>query len=114
MALDFSALYDLKYSTSHFAVEATLTPSGGSAVDLIVVDRTKGAEVSQSAELNTIRPAADVRASAFLATGLTRDQLRRAVLSMNGKTWRVDDFEAVASPHGEDAGELRLILTASP
>jgi hypothetical protein len=110
--IDFQQkFYTPKYKA--WGIAATLTPSGGEAKTVTVINLTKGVEVSAAGALNTIRPAADIRVPELISSGITRSQLRGAVLSISGKDWSVRDHESRPSPRGEDDGEIRLLLTTA-
>jgi hypothetical protein len=114
--LDFGALlYDPLYDS--FGVAAVITPAGTGAgsASVTAIDHTAGVEVrsshgSASIELGTVRPVADVRKYELAARGLTVADLDGATIALNGKTWRIKSYYPKGDPHGEDAGELRLIL----
>lgn len=94
-----------------FAVDAQIAPSTtGTWAEIRAIDKTKGVEISPSAELNTIRPAAEIRVPELLDIGISRTDLRRGHLLMNARLWRIEDFIAKPAPTGEDDGELRLFL----
>jgi hypothetical protein len=95
-----------------WGVDATLCPALGGPVTVRVLDRTSGVEVASASntEILTIRPAALVRVSELEASGVQRDELRKAELAMNGKTWRIEASLPKPTPNGESDGELMLIL----
>jgi hypothetical protein len=105
-----SCLYDPVYAI--LGVTATITPAtAGSAVTLTVVDRTSGVEIGVgTGEMGTVRPAIIVRVPDLETAGLSRADLRRATVEMDGKTWRVESTTPRPSPVGESKGELYLIL----
>lgn len=99
-----------------FGTQATITPvTSASAATLTVIDRTSGIAVMlRGAEVETVHPAAIVRAVALAEAGLTRADLRRASLVMNGTTYRIDATQPRPTPAGEADGELLLILVENP
>lgn len=96
-----------------YGVLATVWPANyGTPVNLTVIDKTSGVEVSNSAmsEVSTIRPAAMVRAAEVATALIAREDLRRAELCMNGKKWRIESSAPRPTPNGESDGELMLLL----
>lgn len=108
--IEFSPVYRQLYAV--FGVSATITPASGSAHALTVIDKTKGMEVQDTKTgVATIVPAALVRVPELTARGLTRANLRRASVVMNGKTWRVENTVPKPAPTGEADGEYLLHLS---
>lgn len=104
-----AALFAPLYSV--FGTSATLTPSGGSAVVLTVVDQSAGRElVDLNTDAPVVYPVAAVRASVLDAAGVELSDLRGAALTMNGRTWSVDTFREMPSPFGQTDGEVLMIL----
>jgi len=88
-----------------------LDDTDGTTFDLDDVhDMTAGATTGRDVQLDTIRPAADVRAVALAAAGVTAEDLIEATLTMNGKDWTVKSMLPLPAPTGEGQGEVRLIL----
>jgi hypothetical protein len=111
LKVDFQTLlYDPNYLI--FGVEATITPRDSvTPHSVTVIDKTQGVEVvAGDSDMQTIRPAARVRMQNITAAGLTRAMLRRASFVMNGKNWRIESSQPLASPNGENEGELMLLL----
>lgn len=104
-----SLLYSPVYSV--LGVEAVLTLPGtdGAEITLTALDKTAGVEVGGSVEVQTILPAAVVRASELSSVDLT--DLEDSSLAMNGKTWRVKSYMLKPSPKGEGDGEVYLVLS---
>jgi len=75
-----------------------------------VHDMSSGAMTGHEVQLDTFRPAVDIRASALTAQGLTPDDLMGATLTMAGKNWIVKSHLPLTSPAGEAQGEYRLVL----
>ncbi|KLK91420.1 hypothetical protein AA309_20205 [Microvirga vignae] len=96
---------------------ATITPVNGAPVPISAIDRTSGVELMSDSEdrfsggLGTVQPAALVRVADLDAAGLTRAGLNRAVLVLNGKTWRIDSAIPKPTTNGEADGELLLLLS---
>ena len=106
--MDYQALlYGPIYRT--FGVGATLALDAG-AVALTVLDKTAGVTVGQAVEVQTVLPAAIVRATELAAAGVARAGLDGRQLAFNGKTWRIASWHAEPSPNGEDDGEVYLFL----
>jgi hypothetical protein len=103
-----SLLYNPNYLI--FGVEGTLTLPGtdGDVIVLAAIDKTSGVEVGGSADVQTILPAAVVRASELSSISLT--DLEDATLVLNSKTWVVKSHMLKPSPKGEADGEVYLIL----
>ena len=105
---------DILYSAVHdvLAVTATLTPSGGDPVEIEVIDKTAGVEVQGPGSLGmpTVEPAAVVRSVVLADAGLTRSDLPRATLVLNGVTYRVKSSRPRPSPGGEADGEVMMYL----
>ncbi len=115
MPLDFSAiLYGPIYAV--LRVACTLAPDGGDAVDVYAIDKTAGIALGQSGtggqavDVQTVRPAAIMRAVDLDAAGISTADLVDATLVMNGTTWRVVSFLERPSPNGAADGEVYLIL----
>jgi hypothetical protein len=87
-------------------------------LSLRVLDMTGGASTGliggtvngRDMAMDTIRPAADVRAAALTANGVTVSDLLRSTLTMNGRDWIVKSFIPLPAPNGEGQGEYRLVL----
>lgn len=104
----FGATYDI------FSTAATLTIANGDPVAVNVIDKTDGIETTLGSDVHTdaptIMPAAIVRASVLADLGIAKASLRRGVLEMNGKSWRIDAAYNKPTPAGEADGEIVLIL----
>lgn len=111
MAFEFDGAFGVLHTV--FGTDATITPaSSASPATLAVIDETAGIAIRQKgAEVDTVVPAAVVRASVLAAAGLTRTDLRRAALAMNGRTYRIESTMPKPTPSGESDGEILLILT---
>jgi hypothetical protein len=118
MTIDFSGLL---YEPIHdiFGVEAVITPvTSASPATLIVIDKTSGVPVPRAGQrfagdpdVDTLGPAAVVRVTALTDAGLTRADLRRASLTMNGQTYRIESTVPRSTPGGEADGEVYLMLS---
>lgn len=113
--IDFTAiLHGPAYAI--YGVPATVTlASGGDPIALTVYDKTSGLEVQLDngggLTVPTIRPAALATMASLSAAGLTRRNLLRATLAMNGKTWRIDQTMPKPVSTGEANGELIMLLS---
>ena len=107
MSVDFAGLLDAPaYAT--FGVTAAITPNGGVAVSLTVLDKV--VEVIETGasgvEIPTLKPAADLRLEEMATVGLTREDLTKAEIVFGGVTYKVEATMPVANTR-----ELRLILS---
>lgn len=109
--MDWSAtLLDPIYN-SPIAVNAVLVlVDGDPPVTLRVLDITAGASVGREVQMDTIRPAADVRATELASHGLSPEGLLDSTLTLSSKDWTVKSFIPLPSPDGEASGEYRLLL----
>ncbi|PSJ55765.1 head-tail joining protein [Pseudaminobacter soli (ex Li et al. 2025)] len=106
--MDWQALlYGPNYAV--FGVPATLIIEDGPTLTLTVIDKTTGVEVGGSVDVQTVLPAATVRATELASIDLA--DLEDAKLTFNGKTWRVDSHLPKPSPKGEADGEIYLFLS---
>lgn len=111
--LDFSALlYDPVYVEIGVAAVFTVTnTSSGVVADITVIDDTRLKVLpAGSAQVRSVGPGAFARIPELTAAGIMREDYRDAVLSFNGRTWSVYNYEHRGSPNGEDLGEVRLLL----
>lgn len=115
--IDFAAiLYPQAYAI--MATTATLFPVDGEPVTIAALDKTVGVQdvpngrsgVATKVGEITIRPAAVIRASDLATLGVATTALKKAVLTMNGKEWRVENHQFRPSPRGEADGEIWLYL----
>lgn len=111
--VDFDAvLYGPLHSV--FGTEAVITPTGGTVgpATVTVIDNTRGMALQlKGSDIETVVPVAVVRASALADASLTRSDLRRAALTMNGRTYRIESTMPRPTPGGEADGEVLMILT---
>ena len=104
-----SVLYAPIYAA--LAVPAELLPAGAAdPITVRVIDKTAGTDVGDSIDIQTIRPAADIRASEVLAAGFTPGDLDGGTLTIDGRAWRIDSHFPRPGPAGETGGEIRMIL----
>ena len=100
--IDFDALV-LGPVYDAFGEPAVLTLASAS-YDLTVIDHTAGVEVEDGGiDLQTIRPAVDLRRSALIALGVAVGDLVNGVVLLGATTWRIKT--AI-----ENGLELRLIV----
>jgi hypothetical protein len=105
-----SMLYGASYLTMGTDAELILADYG-KPVAIRAIDKTGGVTVDEGKTgLSTIKPAAVVRMADLTAAGIKRNELRKASLSMNGKTFRIESTLPRPSPAGEADGELYLFL----
>ena len=105
--MNYSALlYAPVYAA--LGVDATLTVAG---VDYAIraIDKTAGVQVGDLG-IETLAPAAAIRAADLAAFGLTSADLDDAVLTLAGADWRVTAARPLPSPGGEADGEYLLLL----
>ncbi len=104
-------LYDWIYAVH--GVDGIIESSSGRADQtLTVLDKTAAKDISYNViTLETIGPAACLRAVELAAKGLARSDLDEALLTMNGRAWRIKSAKARPSPGGEQDGEYILALS---
>ncbi len=109
--VDFDTLL-LAQTQLHLGGKVTLTPVDGFPHTISAIDRSAGVAVGDpnGVELDTIKPAAVIRATDLAGAGLVTLDLDGAALTMNGKTWRVESWRALPGPAGEGTGEIMLFL----
>ncbi len=111
MALDYDSLL---YRANHDLLgdAAAVLTVGVTPHTLTVVDKTIGIEVGDSRDLQvqTIKPAAVLRAADFFGKGLARADLNGSRLTLNGKCWTIESHFMQPSPGGEADGEIMLLL----
>jgi hypothetical protein len=108
--INFLPVYTALYA--RFGQAATITPTVGAPISVTLIDKTHGQEVQDTKTgVATVIPAALVRAPELTARGVTRAQLRKAVVALNGKTWRVENTVPKPAPTGEADGEYLLHLS---
>ena len=114
MSHDYSALlYDPVYG--ELGVPAMLTAGTMAAVQLTVIDNTRPTtQTTSSLEVRGVGPGAFARIPELTAKGITRDKYEGASLSFNGRNWVVRSYEIRGSPNGEDFGDVRFLLKATP
>lgn len=94
--------------------QAILAPDespGGVAISAI--DKTSGVQVASArdVEVQSVKPAAVIRASELAAAGWAVADLDGTTLALNGKTWTIEAHRMQPGPDGEAAGEILLLLT---
>ena len=102
-----SLLYGPVYGA--LGVEAVLhmgSPLGD--VPLTAIDKTAGLTINQAVDVQTILPAATVRAPELLIAGVALEDVDGKTLTLinpvtgSGKDWRIASLEAKPSPNGEE------------
>lgn len=102
-------LYDPAFTT--LGTEARLA----SGSTFTVIDRTAGVNVPDGrTQVDTVRPACDVRAAELAASAITVSDLPEDQITFNGQTWRIKSYIPLPSPAGESDGLVRLILLFEP
>jgi hypothetical protein len=114
MSHDYSALlYDPVYA--ELGVPATLTAGTMSAIGITVIDDTRAtSHTSSNLDVRSVGPGAFARIPELTAKGIIRDKYEGAALTFNGRNWIVRSHEIRGNPNGEDLGEVRFLLKASP
>lgn len=110
---DWNLLYDPHYTLDvGFVVLVTLEIDSVDYADLPAMDMTRGAltDNQASVEIEDLRPGMRVRASDLAARGIDTADLDGARLSMSNRAWRIESHVPLASPSGEDSGEIGCIL----
>ncbi len=77
-----------------------------------VIDKTAGVTLNQAVDVQTVLPAATVRAAELVEQGVALPDIDGKLLTLNGKQWLVTGLHANPSPNGEADGEIYLILEA--
>jgi hypothetical protein len=115
MALNYDSIL---YRANHALLgdENAVLTVGVTPTTLTAVDKTTGIEVGDSRDMQvqTIKPAAVLRAADFFAKGLSRSDLNGSILTLNGKDWQIESHMMQASPGGEADGEIMLLLIEAP
>lgn len=103
--------YDALYS-SPLAVDAVLTVACGEMpIELRAIDKTSPQFASfQGADVATIGPTANVRATELTEKDVDPDTLDGGTLTLNGKDWKIINHQPIPAPTGEAFGEVRLSL----
>jgi hypothetical protein len=108
--VDYQALlYDPIYNALgvdavlHMGIEAGDVP-------LRAIDKTAGIIINQAIGLETVSPAATVRAAELAAAGVPLADIYSRTLTLNGRDWTVASWRRKPSPNGADDGEVYLIL----
>lgn len=102
------------YADANLAVSATLS-LGSPAVEhtIAAIDRTDGVAVELGGvEVETVRPAAAVRAVDLDGLGILPGDLDGGTITLNGVEWRIAAVQPSPLPQGEGAGECLLLLEA--
>jgi len=121
MTVDYAAsLYDPIYE--RLGVAAVIEIAGLTApVDVTVIDKSRshelftavGRDLAQRPAVRGLRAAATVRVPELTARGVSREDLRDALITFNEQTWVIKVTDSRPAPTGEAAGELLLLLTES-
>lgn len=117
--MDYQAnLYDPIYTTlgvpatlSGMATGETLTVIEDTVSDEQDFGDSRGGYVSQ--HVQTIKPAAFVRAVELAEKGVSLSSLRGQSITYNGATRRIEYYKIVPSPKGEADGQVCLVLIAA-
>lgn len=79
-------------------------------VPVTVIDKTAGLTLQQAVDVQTVRPAAAVRAAELVARGVNLDKVTDKILTFNGGDWQIVGLHPNPSPNGEADGQIWLIL----
>lgn len=104
MSIDWTALlYNPLYNSLGVAATLGTTP-------VTVIDETRGVGLSGNAVIETVKPAARIRATELADNNIDASSLKDNSLTFNGKTWRIKSHEPLPSKGGEADGQIRLFL----
>ena len=110
MPFNFSAVL-LAPIYASLGTTTTYLLSDMSEIELVTIDKTTGIEVAEGTlDVQTIKPAATVRATDLVEIGITAADLQDAVLELGGREWEVSSYLFKPSPNGENDGEVWLLL----
>lgn len=97
---------------SDIAVDAQLIRTTGEQHTLRAIDNTAGISMPGASiiEMQTLRPAANVRHKEVVELGITdlKEYFYKGELVINGKRWRIKSFQMQPAPSG--FGEILLLL----
>lgn len=106
--MDFDALV-LSPNYATFGRDATLTPSGGAATEVRVIDNTAGVAVmqddGQGYGVTVVKPAVNIRQADLGSTSP-----KGGTLLLGGTTWTITASLPVIGPNGIGTGERQLTL----
>ena len=112
--IDYSALlYDPVYAEVGVPATLTLADTDGTEVGITVYDQTRKKVLPAGvAEVHGIGPGAFARIPELTTNGISCEDCRGAVLTFNGQSWLVRNFEEQGSPNGTSFGEVLFMLKA--
>jgi len=110
-SVQLGPIYKIQGRPGVLTIDGTVYPDPD-APPLKFLDKSAGASIFGSVEIETFAPAAAVRAADILALGITFDSLDKANLLLNGKDWLISSHKVMPSPNGETDGEVWLYLEA--
>lgn len=86
--------------------------SEGTFATLVVIDKTRGAEVNQTGkvEVRTVLPSLAMKAKDVHSLNLTPGEFVGCTLTMNGVDWKVFNHGPVPGIYGELGGQYYLHL----
>lgn len=103
------ALYGPVYKL--LGVPAELVTGLNAVYSFTVLDETAGIQQGGSVDVASELPKARARAMELLDLGIDIDnQLDGSQLTFNNRTWRIAAHKPLASPNGEDDGEMEFTL----
>jgi hypothetical protein len=113
MVIDYSTLlYDPVYA--EIGVPATLDAGTAGQVEITVKDDTRPkVQAASGVETLGVQPGAFARIPELTAKGIMRHDYKDSMLTFNGRSWIVQNYELRGSPNGEDLGEVRFLLIES-
>jgi hypothetical protein len=87
----------------------------GGLVKITVIDDTRPKSITTgSLETKSVGPGAFARIPEVTSQAIERADYVGTVITFNGRTWIVRDYELRGSPNGEDLGDVRFLLKAQP
>jgi hypothetical protein len=106
----FAPLYSV------FGVDAQME-IGSAIYELRVIDRTVGVAIERvdggDGVIQSVRPAAAVRAAELANHGIAPETLRGGTLTINGRDWIVHAVQMQPTHRGERDGEVLMFLEAA-
>ena len=113
MSIDYSALlYDPVYNA--LGVPANLTHPAGVSKITVVDDTRPSTNIAGQMAVLSVGPGAFARIPELAAAGVNRSDYDGCALAFNQRTWIIRSHELRGSPNGEDQGEVRFSLKATP
>lgn len=92
------------------AVDAVIDLGNGAEFPLRALDKTAGRQVGTGVEVETLGPAAVIRATELAALGIDQSDLDFANFLLNGVSWIIQSVRPLPGALGEADGEYMLFL----